>query len=151
MEVLEQEELDLPPEVMQTQAYWISLSGETVEKIRNQGLWANDKNDYGPQWEKLTEKIRQRENYRCRNCGVTGDLEVHHIIPFRRFDDPDEANDPDNLVALCPRCHKLAETSVHIQSGLAALAFCFGNLAPFFCDVCSSRFGNSSEDKSLWH
>lgn len=148
LEVLEQEELDLPPEVMQTQAYWISLSGETVEKIRNQGLWANDKNDYGPQWEKLTEKIRQRENYRCRNCGVTGDLEVHHIIPFRRFDDPDEANDPDNLVALCPRCHKLAETRVHIQSGLAALAYLLGNLAPFFVMCAPQDLGIHSEDKS---
>jgi hypothetical protein len=47
---------------MQTQAYWISLSGETVEKIRNQGLWANDKMIMDLNG-KVTEKIRQRENY----------------------------------------------------------------------------------------
>ena len=148
MEVLEQEALDLPAEIMQTQAYWISLSEETVEKMRNQGLWTNEDNNYGPQWEKLTDKIRERENYRCRNCGVTGDLEVHHIIPFRRFDDPDEANDPDNLVALCPRCHHLAETRVHIQSGLAALAYLLGNLAPFFVMCAPQDLGIHSEDKS---
>lgn len=148
MEVLEHIDLDLPPEVMQTQAYWISLSEETVEKIRNQGLWNNDENNYGPKWKELSEQICQRENYRCRNCGANGDLEVHHIIPFRRFDDADAANDPENLVALCPRCHKLAEIRVHIQSGLAALAYLMGNLAPFFVMCAPQDLGIHSEDKS---
>lgn len=148
MEVLDQEELDLPPEIMQTQAYWISLAEETVERIRNQGLWNNDSNDYGPKWEEICAQIRQRDNYHCRNCGATGDLEVHHIIPFRRFEDPNEANEPDNLVALCPRCHRLAETRVHIQSGLAALAYLLGNLAPFFVMCAPQDLGVHSEDKS---
>jgi len=147
-EILDQEPLELPENVMQTQAWWISISPQTVEKIRAQGLWNNDPISYGPGWNKLADSIRERDGHRCRNCGAAGELDVHHIIPFRRFDDPDEANDPDNLVSLCVRCHRLAELRVHIQSGLAALAYLLGNLAPFFVMCASKDLGVHSEDKS---
>jgi DEAD/DEAH box helicase domain-containing protein len=47
------------------------------------------------------------------------------------------ANRPDNLVTLCPACHRRAEAAVRVRSGLAGLAFVLGHLAPFFlmCDV----------------
>lgn len=148
LEILDQETLDLPPSVMQTQAWWISLSEEAVEKIRAQGLWNNDPIDYGKGWKALADRIRQRDGMRCRNCGIADNLDVHHIIPFRKFDAPEEANDPDNLISLCPRCHHLAEVRVHIQSGLAALAYLIGNLAPFFVMCAQKDIGVHSEDKS---
>ena len=147
-EILDQEPLELPEDVMQTQAWWISISPQTVEKIRAMGLWNNDPINYGPGWDKLADSIRERDMQRCRNCGIAGELDVHHIIPFRRFEDPGEANHPDNLVSLCPRCHRLAELRVHIQSGLAALAYLIGNLAPFFVMCASKDIGVHSEDKS---
>ncbi|PKN72875.1 MAG: ATP-dependent helicase [Candidatus Cloacimonetes bacterium HGW-Cloacimonetes-3] len=147
-EILEQETLDLPPSVMQTQAWWISLSAETVEKTRAMGLWNNDPNDYGKGWAALAEQIKDRDSRHCRNCGTGGELHVHHIIPFRKFPGAEEANHPDNLVSLCPRCHHLAEQRVYIQSGLAALAYLIGNLAPFFVMCAQKDLGIHSEDKS---
>jgi len=35
--------------------------------------------------------------------------DVHHIKPFRTFDEPTEAHDLDNLIALCRSCHRNAE------------------------------------------
>jgi len=148
LEILDQESLDLPPHIMQTEAWWLSLSEETVNKIRAKGLWNNDSNYYGKNWDVLSANIRERDANKCRNCGVSGELDVHHIIPFKRFEDETEANDPDNLISLCPRCHRLAELHVHIQSGLAALAYLLGNLAPFFVMCAQKDIGVHSEDKS---
>jgi len=147
-EVLDQEELDLPPSIMQTEAWWLSLSEDTVNRIRAKGLWNNDPNNYGKGWKELCATILERDGFKCRNCGVSGELEVHHIVPFRRFEDAGEANAPDNLVSLCPRCHRLAEQRVHMQSGLAAVAYLIGNLAPFFVMCDNKNLGVFSEDKS---
>jgi len=32
-------------------------------------------------------------------------LSVDHVIPYRTFESPSEANQQDNLVALCSSCH----------------------------------------------
>jgi predicted HNH restriction endonuclease len=50
----------------------------------------------------------------CQSCGSEGDelwLEVHHIIPVREFEIPEEANTMDNLILLCRGCH------VEIENG----------------------------------
>ena len=46
------------------------------------------------------------------------------------------ANRLDNLVTLCPSCHRKAETNLRMKSGLAGLATVLGQLAPLFlmCD-----------------
>jgi DEAD/DEAH box helicase domain-containing protein len=78
---------------------------------------------------------------------------VHHKTPFRQalrneqslkvsetFRDLEaaiaRANRLDNLVTLCPECHRKAETNVRMRSGLAGLATVLGQLAPLFlmCD-----------------
>jgi DEAD/DEAH box helicase domain-containing protein len=61
---------------------------------------------------------------------------VHHKIPFRQFLSANEANRMDNLVTLCPSCHRKAEASLRMRSGLAGLATALGQLAPLFlmCD-----------------
>jgi DEAD/DEAH box helicase domain-containing protein len=147
-EIVDQESLDLPPWITKTEAWWISLSPQTVEQTRLLGLWNNDPNDYGPGWNELKQQIKERDANKCRSCGVGGDLEVHHLVPFRRYANADEANSPDNLLSLCPRCHRLAEQRVHMQSGLAALAYVIGNLAPFFVMCAQKDIGVHSEDKS---
>ncbi len=147
-EILEQETLDLPPSVIKTEAWWVALSPETVEKTRSLGLWNNDTNDYGKDWQALADSIRERDGRKCRSCGVAGELDVHHIIPFRKFGSAEEANNPDNLISLCPRCHHLAEQKVHIQSGLGALSYLIGNLALFFVMCAQKDLGVHCEDKS---
>jgi len=75
---------------------------------------------YGPNWNEARRRCRERDDYTCQGCGVEEDeldreLSVHHITPFREFipedGEPDfeAANDLDNLVSLCERCHSKYE------------------------------------------
>lgn len=52
----------------------------------------------------LRKQIRERDNYTCRECGITEkqckrNLDVHHI-DFNK-----KNNLPENLISLCKRCH----------------------------------------------
>jgi DEAD/DEAH box helicase domain-containing protein len=70
-------------------------------------------------------------------------LHVHHIRPFREYnyvpgqnENYRQANRLENLVTLCPSCHRRAEGGQQTRSGLGGLAYVLGNLAPLFlmCD-----------------
>ena len=139
MEVLGLEDLDLPMQELDTMAWWLSFSQSMIENIRQQGLWNSDVNDYGKDWKRISDEIRRRDKYRCVNCQAPEDgraWDVHHRIPFRKFGSSKQANQPENLITLCPRCHHLAEQQVRIQSGLSGLGYLLSNLASFFvmCD-----------------
>ncbi len=149
-ETLGQEPLDLPPTDLQTTGYWLSLSEETVTRLRLAGAWTNDPNDYGPDWGRIRERVRARDGYKCQMCGTpetTRQHDVHHKIPFRSFVrnvksadlalQLEQAHRLENLITLCPACHKKAEENVRMRSGLAGLAYVLGNLAPLFlmCDA----------------
>ncbi len=144
-EMLGFESLDLPPSELLTTGYWISLSDQAVEALRQSGLWRNDPNDYGPDWPRLSQAVRSRDGYRCQICGrlESGRAhDVHHKIPMRSFAQPGGpppyllANRLDNLITLCPECHHRAETAVRVRSGLAGLSYVLGHLAPLYlmCD-----------------
>jgi DEAD/DEAH box helicase domain-containing protein len=144
-ENLGEEPLDLPPSELQTTGYWIAISEETVDALATDGLWTNAPNDYGPGWDKLRLKVRTRDEFRCQVCGrpeAGREHDVHHKVPFRQFRDEsgrllrERANQMDNLVTLCPDCHRKAEQNVRMRSGLAGLATVLGQLAPLFlmCD-----------------
>jgi DEAD/DEAH box helicase domain-containing protein len=144
-ENLGEEPLDLPPTELGTTGYWLSISEETVNSLSRDGLWTNTPNEYGPGWARLRETIRQRDDFRCQVCGRPETIrqhDVHHKVPFRMFRDEtgrilrERANDPGNLVTLCPECHQKAEMNIRMRSGLAGLSFVLGNLAPLFlmCD-----------------
>lgn len=62
----------------------------------------------GSDWQKIKRAIIRRDKV-CQECGVEGQLHVHHIVPFRCFEGRASANNPDNLVALCPPCHRMIE------------------------------------------
>jgi DEAD/DEAH box helicase domain-containing protein len=61
---------------------------------------------------------------------------VHHKVPYRAINSAAEANRMDNLITLCPACHRKAEQNVRMRSGLAGLGSVLGQLAPLFlmCD-----------------
>jgi 5-methylcytosine-specific restriction endonuclease McrA len=63
----------------------------------------------GPNWQATRRRILKRDGYRCASCDAGGTLHVHHVIPFRVFDEADDANRDDNLVSLCPPCHRRAD------------------------------------------
>jgi DEAD/DEAH box helicase domain-containing protein len=138
-ETLGDEALELPPTEFQTTGYWLTLSEATIEALRQTGSWSSDANDYGPGWPRLREAVRARDGYRCQICGTPEagrQHDVHHKVPFRQYASAADANRMDNLITLCPTCHRRAETNVRMRSGLAGLASVLGQLAPLFlmCD-----------------
>lgn len=85
----------------------------------------------GPDWPQISEKIRKRDKYACRSCGMTAEehqakwgqaLEVHHIVPFYEFTDHRKANAASNLVTLCKSCHMAADRAVAGRQLLIDLA-----------------------------
>ena len=54
-------------------------------------------------WAALRQFIFKRDGRRCRACGRPAILECDHIQPIDRGG---KKWDPDNLQALCKRCHK---------------------------------------------
>ncbi len=132
--------LDMPPSELLTTGYWLIIGEDTVAGLRKAGLWSNDPNDYGPNWEAQRRRVRARDGYRCRNCGLPEDgrsHDVHHKVPFRSFTSYEQANRLSNLVSLCPACHRRAETVVRVRSGLSGLSYTLRHLAPLFlmCDL----------------
>jgi DEAD/DEAH box helicase domain-containing protein len=139
-EILGEADLDLPPTQLHTTGYWLTIDPETVDLLRQAGLWNNDRNEYGPDWPRIRKLVLTRDRYTCQACGAPErdkPLHVHHKTPLRAFSLPEHANTLNNLVALCPACHHRAELSVLIRSGLAGLSYVLLNLAPIFlmCDV----------------
>ncbi len=133
-------ELALPPTELLTTGYWLSLEEATVEQLRQEGLWRNDPNDYGPNWSSQRELARARDGYCCQVCGTPEQgrsHDVHHKVPLRAFTSFEQANQLENLVTLCHACHQRVETAVRVRSGLAGLAYVLSHLAPFslMCDV----------------
>lgn len=140
-ENLGEELLDMPPSELQTTGYWLSLSEETLSRLRDTGNWSNDRNNYGPDWARIRDRVRARDKYQCQVCGspeTTRQHDVHHKIPFRSFTSIEEANRLENLTTLCRTCHQKVEQNVRIRSGLAGLGFILGNLAPLFL-MCDPR------------
>lgn len=89
--------------------------GETISGERHPRWNENKENYYGPNWQEKREKAIQKEDSKCKVCGLTRkqhrekykhDIEVHHIIPLRDFDTPQEANKISNLIPLCTSCHR---------------------------------------------
>jgi DEAD/DEAH box helicase domain-containing protein len=139
-ETLGVENLELPPSELLTTGYWLTLSERTIEKLKDEGMWSNSPNDYGPNWQKQRELARARDMFRCQLCGepeANKEHHVHHKIPFRMFETTEQANQLENLITLCMSCHRKVEIAVRVRSGLDGLAFTLGNLAPLFlmCDI----------------
>jgi 5-methylcytosine-specific restriction endonuclease McrA len=53
-------------------------------------------------WQLLRGLARQRDGHRCRRCGSSVGLEVHHVWAIDRGGAP---FDLDNLITLCRLCH----------------------------------------------
>lgn len=139
-ENLGEADLDLPATQLRTTGYWLTLSPQTVDALREAGLWNSDPNDYGPNWQHIRKLVLQRDHYTCQSCGATErdqPFHVHHKIPLRSFTSNELANQLSNLTTLCPPCHRRAELSVSIRNGLAGLTYVLQNLAPLFlmCDI----------------
>lgn len=135
-------EIDLPEMVLETSGYWLIFSESLAEQLYEAGILLRP-NDYGPNWQEQRQRALERDGFRCRVCNAEGLLHVHHIRPFREYGYVrgentayQQANQLDNLVTLCPACHRRAEAGQQTRSALGGLAYVLGNLAPLFlmCD-----------------
>ena len=145
------ENLDMPPVDLLTTGYWLTISAETVDLLDASGLWNNRPNNYGPNWEAQRQRARQRDGFRCQVCGTqesSRSHHVHHRIPFRMFTSYLQANQLENLLTLCPECHRRVEITMRVRSGLAGLGFVLGNLAPFFLMCDPADLGVHSDPQS---
>ena len=92
---------------------------------------------YGPNWNRQRKLALERDGYTCQKCHVherdlNRSLDVHHVRPFRSFIEDygwevesdgiasdellgiinvvfEEANKLENLISLCPTCHRIEE------------------------------------------
>lgn len=150
-ENLGEEDLELPATQLRTTGYWLSLDPWMIDQLRDAGLWNNDPNQHGSEWTRIRKLVLQRDGYACQACGTPErdqPLHVHHKVPLRAYTSVEQANQLGNLVTLCPNCHRQAEMSVKIRSGLSGLSYVLLNLAPLFlmCDV--SDLGAQSDPLS---
>ncbi|MFC6990357.1 HNH endonuclease [Haladaptatus sp. GCM10025707] len=75
--------------------------------------------NYGTGWNRVRKQALKRDGYECKHCGTdTDDLgrnpDVHHIVPVRWFVESEKHSRTDahtlqNVISLCPSCHRKAE------------------------------------------
>lgn len=132
---ISEENLELPRIVLDTEAFWFYIPNSIKNGIIEDKLIFSEKNDYGPEWNRYKNLIRKRDNYTCQHCGIHEDNNSHHIHhkkPIKLFDSIEAANNPANLITLCPKCHRLAEIQVKVRSGMAGLSHLLRTLSPIF-------------------
>ncbi|MCL4505756.1 MAG: DEAD/DEAH box helicase [Chloroflexi bacterium] len=139
-------EIDLPAQHLYTTGYWFAIPEEITQQLAREGVLKLP-NDYGPNWQRQRDAARARDRYTCTVCGAPEppdrQHDVHHKKPFRDFkyirgenDHYLAANELNNLVTVCPNCHRDIETAEATRTALEGLAYLAGNLAPLFvmCD-----------------
>jgi len=137
--------IDLPAMTLETTGYWLVFGEALADRLEALGILLRP-NDYGPNWPQQRQLALERDNHRCRTCGARAEeflLHVHHVRPFREYgyvpgvnENYRQANQIDNLMTLCPSCHRRAEAGQQTRSALAGLGYVLRNLAPLFlmCD-----------------
>lgn len=95
---------------------WLSdaFTGEGHPNCKGGGM-----GPYGKGWNEVRAAALDRDDHECVRCGTTADElgrnpDVHHIVPVRVFvESPvlveQDAHTLDNVVSLCPACHRRAE------------------------------------------
>lgn len=154
-EVLGWGEVDLPEQRMTTTGAWLDLEEGLVDRMREEQV-LHVPVDYGPNWPAQRDAARARDRYRCRRCGAPErdgrQHEVHHITPFRLFGYVPGVNDLyrlanalDNLITLCPVCHRRAERARGARSALSGLAYLLRHLAPLHILCAPGDLGSAVE------
>lgn len=74
----------------------------------NAPAWKGGYDDYyGHTWKTRRKDIQKRDGNICQLCNFDSNetLAVHHIVPVRTFDDPNNAHFDENMYQLCKECH----------------------------------------------
>jgi len=66
--------------------------------------------EYPDNWEQIAWRIKRQAGQRCEHCGHVHDVRSGHVLTVHHLDGNPANCAPENLVALCQRCH------LHIQA-----------------------------------
>jgi 5-methylcytosine-specific restriction protein A len=73
------------------------------KRIKERGRVSRLDRGYDYRWRKLSKQLREMHPF-CKQCGVTKDLTVDHIIPLVDLS-PELRYEISNLQVLCRRCN----------------------------------------------
>jgi len=84
----------------------------------------------GPEWFRIAEKARDRDNRTCQHCGKSEfdngrKLDVHHIVPYHDINNSRRANRLQNLISLCQSCHTTEDRKIQHQQIILPFAEIF--------------------------
>lgn len=73
--------------------------------------------NYSGEWWNVRRQALERDNYTCQKCNVHREElgrnpSVHHIKPVETFENEQDAHTLDNVVSLCPSCHREEEWKI---------------------------------------
>ena len=77
------------------------------EELPDKNPWTGHEDR--PGWADIRLIVLQRDDFTCGLCKTTvtySNAQVDHLVPYRKFKRPVEANRPENLWTLCEECHK---------------------------------------------
>jgi len=157
-EVLGWGAIDLPEQEMRTIGYRLALSEELTERMEAAGV-LKPRVDYGPNWPAQRDAARARDGHRCCRCGAPErddrQHDVHHLTPFRSFgyvpgrnDLYKLANRLENLITLCPTCHRRVERARGARGALSGLAYLLRNLAPLHLMCALGDLGSNVQARA---
>jgi len=69
METLGWGEVDLPPQMLETAAYWLTLDSVLAKQLEAAGILPGHI-DYGPNWPQQKRRARERDRRRCQHCNA---------------------------------------------------------------------------------
>lgn len=69
-----------------------------------------------PEWECTSEEVKKRDHFKCRVCGTSQNLRVHHL----RYGD--DILNLEDLITVCDNCHKCLHKSVDAYKDAKRLA-----------------------------
>ena len=113
----------------------------------NSPSWKGGHTHYrGNNWSQQRQLRLMLDNYKCQHCSSANKLSVHHVKPFHLFDDYKIANNTDNLITLCKKCHGIAEVKFNRDHPelIDKRRIPFFKPEPKICSKCGQVFVPSS-------
>jgi hypothetical protein len=80
----------------------IPLDSSTTPATRQVRTGRKYGKGYPANWGEISQQVKKRDGYKCRNCGGTKNLHAHHIVPRVKGG----THELTNLATICRKCHK---------------------------------------------